>query len=1014
MTQFFKGSLKPFLYLFLLFHASCSIYAQDERVDIFELEKQFIQKLLEKGWKDWANEALVLIKKKYPNKKCELDYLQTIISIRGNQRDKAKVELKKIIKDFGDGCIFYIDILFQLEKLESDDKEKIKYLTKILEHFAGKSRVKSSNIGQFNRALAKVKRKAISSNNWEKAYELHKKYVPMLRKGRKLTKREDQFYQAFFMMEVVDNKLLKKPKSTPDEALMEKAMKVFEELIWVQDFHSLLAYLEVAHVNLLRGGKSESESILKSAFPGLKKVETDYFKRHKQVSPMAGLYYYYGWTKEVKSTDLWGKEDKEEDCKKYAIDAGKFYAKVVSDYNGSPFDIRAQKRLDAWNEKLKDRWSFTVTPERSADFWKNRFASIYNQSYKTKKYAKAAEGFMKMIEESKNREYRLKALKFAALSYCKLGNEDKKREKSAYYKALGVAGYAADIYPRESLAQDTLYNTGVYLKNASRKEGEATQLLFSDISSILYKRLLKINPLYPKGDDIAWSIAEAENKRAIYWNKEVQKRKKAGKTFSAVADARQNMIRAYKEAIPLYQIITENFGASKKGTLAFYRLGMTYRILGAATGNKDYALKSASNFIEYLNRQIVVTYPKIEAKFILGNQFYKSGEIDDAVKHFEEFLEWTEEAVLKKTKISKDRTKVDGSIFKLRQNIEALIPFSYDKQAKVYLDRVKILRKDLKKYTGTLKVLESTMKRQKEDQARAAKEPKKDGAKEEPKKDGADTAKVDIPKKDNAKDGDKDADKGDKSKEEPKKEEVVVDKGFEFGKLPEDYKLHPFINAAQDIDLIELTDEIQVFFIGDKFYVKSDIDLIIGLKGIGLTIANVDGKFTWAPTKVACYRNGYLIGIQDNEGKSFSKGEEADAPMELKTEISTTISEMEYLFIKTRATVRKAPIETEIAENLDKGLKIQDKALVGLSAFVGKHTKNNYRPLCLFKIGEIYLRRAIIFKNEKEKQSEMFNGAAKRLEELMKDHPESKEALKAPFQLFKAYSKTGKKDKASK
>ena len=274
---------------------------------------------------------------------------------------------------------------------------------------------------------------------------------------------------------------------------------------------------------------------------------------------------------------------------KYATKAYDGYRKclaVLKDNNAAP------KKLPSFNPPIKKTRESILSPEEGLMFTEKKYDDFIDIATK-KLYAKrtesgAADALMKL-----------------ALAYLETGRE---------LEALAVADYMALAYPEEKETQAALTKIAAkYWK----KEGSTPEetLANKKIAVREYGVFLKIAPDNPAAPDIATVVAQ------YYYSKAVGLAHDAKKTTDnkKKREITDKAIEAFKNAVPYYQYIADNFGVNERGISALY-----YIALCNSFANEN--VKAAEAYLAYLPKIASDKAKLADTKFNIGNNFFKAGQ----------------------------------------------------------------------------------------------------------------------------------------------------------------------------------------------------------------------------------------------------------------------------------------------------------------------------------------------------------------------------------------------------
>ncbi|OVE82609.1 hypothetical protein BVY04_00455, partial [bacterium M21] len=463
---------------------------------------------------------------------------------------------------------------------------------------------------------------------------------------------------------------------------------------------------------------------------------------------------------------------------------------------------------------------------------------------------------------------------------------------------------AVEMFKRERKAWDAVYNAAVNMLKAKKSQKTAADKeKLGELASVLFTKLAKEYSIHPSAPVAAWQVAEG------YWADAVAAGKDKKKLQSEVASAKgaeakngaikklnaaiKKQRAVYEKALPAYKVMTEFYGNSKYGRLAFYKMAWIFYILE----KKPEAVAMFKKFTEVQDDVEPGVYDTnyIQAKSLVADISFRQNDLDVAEKGFAEVLKITAKGAYTIPEDKTSAANAEKRILAARRSAMALTPWVDDKRGQDLLDKADALLEEVEILDGTVKQYEASIASAK------------------------DAALVELP---------------------PPAVIPADEKApskFEAGKMPADFAFKRFLERVPMLSnlVADLPKETQLRVKDGLLWGLIDNDLIGGIGGKGLS-AKVRGKrVEWDSTLVACYRTGKLVGVFDPSTSSFraAKGGEAPATIELALPVAKmpmAEAQIRLQFLKGVAVANRKE-----AENVEtKGSTAQTKALTGLQTFL--------------------------------------------------------------------------------
>ena len=318
-------------------------------------------------------------------------------------------------------------------------------------------------------------------------------------------------------------------------------------------------------------------------------------------------------------------------AQRHLLKALQQYYKCARRYKCAPIYDKASQKVLLVKDILVDK--FGVNQDKLND----KFPPTNEQAvkiaaghaeYKLQQYSRALPHYLKAGRLNLRGHQAAEAFLFAAICYYKTDH---------YLEAAACADFMAERYPQNKYTWDALFNVATILRvrsNEFRQDNLALSDRYNGFSALLMGRFVKLAPDHPKAPTAANTTAESQYARGSRLSKEKKILVQSGKSPEEIKAHVFKMREEYLAAVPLYEVLTEEYGGTKEGIKALYRLGWIYHIDNDSENAYTY-------FLRYCEVQQEPIREKYESKFLAARRLMLLDRTDDALEHFEEFLAWT-------------------------------------------------------------------------------------------------------------------------------------------------------------------------------------------------------------------------------------------------------------------------------------------------------------------------------------------------------------------------------------
>lgn len=458
----------------------------------------------------------------------------------------------------------------------------------------------------------------------------------------------------------------KKPSST----VIGKIITELESLQWNMDFIAAMAYVEIARATLLGGDPKKAMENLAVNTDFLVQMDIGVKKDtgSSAQSPLAGAFFVIGRCYETLAMK---QKAGSPERKKLLAKAYKKYRQVAADYGDSPVALKALEAKDRASQALGG-----VREQASGESLLRQQQTeqkLADAQYRAGDYKRAAELYLKALNTAPGSRLAPDILYFASTCFRKV---DKMLE------AVVLTQFLAEHFPESKHTGNALYNLGVVLWKQGlqhAKAGKDQQAASSKGDAVrMFKSFAEANPTHLKAPFAAYTVATEQYAAAAAL-------KEQRKSIKDVKERNANILamrQAYRDALPSFQFVVDNYGSSDYALKSLYRLGWIYRILtNDEETEEDEDQLAVDNFLLYCERDTNATAEKITAKYQAADRLYSMGQYEQARKHFDELTTWAKQpdfAKLQQTgQFAQNATAMvawclDQQVGPLREQVDAL------------------------------------------------------------------------------------------------------------------------------------------------------------------------------------------------------------------------------------------------------------------------------------------------------------------------------------------------------
>ncbi|HCN10057.1 MAG TPA: hypothetical protein DIT01_19190 [Lentisphaeria bacterium] len=633
--------------------------ASAQYVDDFDTEALFARKLIEKRMYDFAERQLNFVSSNFKSEQDQINILYGRYYGARGKRSKAVEYLKKVPSS----SAHYSGACLARALVASKPEDKAAGFAAYLASLGPPPLKNTKHSDEFTNAMIRYAEALKRLNQPAKAEEIIKlipKYLP--KSG--FDDRMAEFLGLQAKLAAVDILVDKKRPSSQYEADVNAALKTIEGMMWHEpDLITALVYTEFGHACVLLNQPDKAIKTLNGVAGDLDNIEKALKKQYGNIcgSPLAPAYYYLGEALMAKGRTARDSGNKG-DAQRHLLRALQQYYKCAKRYKCAPIYDKASQKVLLVKDILVDKFGvnhdklnakFPPTNEQAVKI------AAGHAEYRLQQYSRALPHYLEGARLSLRSRQAAEAFLFAAICYYKTDH---------YLEAAACADFMAERYPKNRYTWDALFNVATILRVRSNEFRQANLALsdrYNGYSALLMGRFVKLAPDHPKAPTAANTTAESQYARGSRLSKEKKILVQSGKAPEEIRAHVLKMRKEYLAAVPLYEVLTEEYGGTKEGIKALYRLGWIYHI-------DDDSENAYTYFLRYCEVQQEPVREKYESKFLAARRLMLLDKIDDAMEHFEGFLAWT------KPGTAYHRTEHLGTY---RENAIGFVAWCYDIKA---------------------------------------------------------------------------------------------------------------------------------------------------------------------------------------------------------------------------------------------------------------------------------------------------------------------------------------------
>ena len=655
-------------------------------VEPYDLDIALLNRLLGKQWYDLARVQTRQLEEAYPDRGEEIAVYKAQVLFYSGKREEAL----RILNGIPEDSRFYYDALrvrAELARQSGNTEQALDLYEQYFQSAPEPPEERRQERKEYGDALQLFVALLGQQSDARIGTYLKKWQEFQGAEGTDETDRQGRYLQAKITLDSQEN--AKDNDKPVDRKAVETVIEELGNLKYGNDLIAALSYVQRVRAHVLLDNYKKALDLIDKSKSYLAQFDKALRKAgRKSDSPLVGLFYYWGIALKQKAIAANRSGDGVE-AKQYLLSALKRCRKVTVEYpDADVYPAKATVEFETIKGVL-ERLGLVVEPDgqsaRSNAVLKAKLEEG-GAFYQKEKFARAAEAFLEGIRSAPFDDLVPAAGVRLAVCY---GQVDK------FLEAQAVAIYLRDMFPDDPNTIDTFLNVGhILYQHRNEADPDVAERCLDDAMR-MWSELLELSPAHPKAQEIAFAIAEH------VYGKAKAAAEKSRDIDDPAAKKRQQQVAfdLYRQAIPRYEFLVENFGSQNRGVRALYKLGWIAYTL------EDFE-QSTAYFQRYAETETLEKYGDdvVEAKFRVGEIHLQQLEQPlEALEHFRQLVSWLEEPkspIDPSTKTATQRT-VDT---------ESYIAWCYDFKAETFRgkldefdeqidqrqDRIDALQEDIK------------------------------------------------------------------------------------------------------------------------------------------------------------------------------------------------------------------------------------------------------------------------------------------------------------------------------
>ncbi len=626
-----------------------------ETPPIYDLERDFARKLIDRQMYDYAQDQLTHLKQEFRRQEMPNLLVEAELLMAQRKISEATQLLQKIPKD--DPA--YVDSIVLRTRVLTDPKEKQKAYA---DYFAAvKQPSTEQEADDYRKMVLRYTQELMDAGEYDKAKESLKLLAKSSAEADEVTQRRIRLKSGQILLAGAEETEDAKKK----QVLIKQAIEELRELVWKMDYFSATVYPDLMHAYNLSNEPEEAIANFNNSWELLQNTEKMLREQlgNNSASPVPRALFYLAEAyktqaalsreTEKKLKDEAEKQLQAQKTVELLRSAAKAYALVFHKYADS------RQQAEALNEfsligKILEKYYNTKAPEAPGGMAQGAKLKATHELYNKDQYGLAAKGYLEVAAMDLGSQEGAEALSMAAASY---------RRTMQWWEAMATIDLMIEFARNYERTGDSIYNLGLSLYQEARKTSDPAQAAVLEDLAIEYLTLfVEVSPTHPRAATTAYTIAENQYARASNLRNEAQELEKQNAPISQINSKLETARDAYAMSIPLYESVVQNHAVSENAVKALNKLGWVYQIL-------EQREKAANSFLQYSEKEEEPA-KKVAAIYYAADNFLRADNADEAITHFKQVIQLTDKGG--------QFESVKGDVAKFRELSLTMLPWAYD------------------------------------------------------------------------------------------------------------------------------------------------------------------------------------------------------------------------------------------------------------------------------------------------------------------------------------------------
>lgn len=646
---------------------SCSVFALDE----FSYDLRLVRELTEIGMTDYAARQVQRMYRKYPEQEDQVRFAQVRVYLATNQRAKAQ----EILDDISRKSPLYP----QARRLIGENAFRRRQFTEAKEAFADYFKVQPQPVSGQRRhvedfiSAVQTYAQVFIELGQAKEVSTALDHLSAVKKTGAISQAEINYLKAKAALAAYE--MLQEQGKKINREHIEQLVTNLEDMGLSQDYLIIInSTLETAHAKILLGQYVPAIEKVRSLDELLTRISG---RVRPESSPLASAFYYEGEALAGLADEMFEKGERERAFKIYKA-AAKRFRRVIDDYAAHRLNDKAVIGFGQIRTRLQDEYDVTIKGPAVSGRMLVKLREADN-FFRTQQYEQAIPLYLDALRQGRLSGKAPEIGLRLSYSYAQADN---------FLEAEAIAGYLADLFPDNTQTAEAMLKLGsiIYEKAKSIEKTERKEEQI-DKAIEIWNKFLEIAPEHDQAPTILYASAEQYYRRARAITDQID----PGQSVKEQEDMKARARKIYRQALPYYEQLTEDYGTASRSIRGYYKLGWVYDAL-------EQEKRSAEAFLKYyaLETDPDKAKDRLIAKFQAGYQFMMSDTPQAAIDHFKEFVrEIEEESIIG---INTQAPEIQ----KMKVDAESYIAWAYDLTAEELRPQVTEINEDIADFNETI------------------------------------------------------------------------------------------------------------------------------------------------------------------------------------------------------------------------------------------------------------------------------------------------------------------------